>query len=132
MDRQKEEFRVSAHSGRESIHTEYLEAARSSILCVSGEVNWTTSNNLSSEIDDCLLEQHPNRLIVDLNDVVRIDSAGIGALVGGLQEAKKQHVQFTLCGLNPSLRRLMQRTCLDRVFEIRPSLEEALDEAGAD
>jgi len=131
MDHQKQECRVSSHSCRESIHTEYLEAERSSIVCVRGEVNWTTSNDLSSEIDDCLLGQHPNRLIVDLNGVVRIDSSGIGALVGGLQEAKKQHVQFTLCGLNPSLRRLMQRTCLDRVFEIRPSIDEVLrDGAG--
>ena len=120
---------MSSHSGGKSIHTEYVPAAQSSVLCVSGEVNWTTSNNLSSEIDECLVGQHPSRLIVDLNGVVRIDSAGLGALVGGLQEARKQHVQFTLCGLNPSLRRLMQRTCLDRVFEIRPSVEEALGDA---
>ena len=126
MSRQNEEMRISSHTGRESIHTEYVEAAQSSVLCVSGEVNWTTSNNLSSEIDECLVMQHPNRLIVDLNGVIRIDSAGLGALVGGLQEARKQHVQFTLCGLNPCLRRLLQRTCLDRVFEIRPSLQEAL------
>jgi anti-anti-sigma factor len=108
-----------------------MEGAQSSILCVSGEVNWTTSDNLSSEIGDCLLEQHPNRLIVDLNGVIRIDSAGLGALVGGLQEARKRHVQFTLCGLNASLRRLMQRTCLDRVFEIRPSVADALGDAEA-
>ena len=129
MSRQNEVFRMKSHSGPESIHTEYVAGAQSSVLCVSGEVNWTTSNNLSSEIDECLVERHPNRLIVDLNGVIRIDSAGLGALVGGLQEARKQHVQFTLCGLNPSLRRLMQRTCLDRVFEIRPSVEEALGDA---
>jgi len=120
---------MNSHSGRESIHTEYVEAAQSSVLCVNGEVDWTTSDNLSSEIGECLVAQHPNRLIVDLNGVIRIDSAGLGALVGGLQEARKQHVQFTLCGLNPSLRRLLQRTCLDRVFEIRISVEDALGDA---
>jgi anti-sigma B factor antagonist len=118
----------------ESIYAEYLWAARASILRVSGHVNWTTSPDLKSGIDRCLAD-HPARLIIDLNDVLRIDSSGVGlridssgvgALVGGLQQANRNHVKFTLCGLSPVLRALLRRTCLDKVFEIRQTVKDAL------
>ena len=113
-----------------SIHTQYLETVKSSVVRVSGGIDWTSSCALMSEIDHCLTADHPARLIVDLNDVFRIDSSGVGALVGGLQQAKRMHVQFTLCGVNPSLHRLLHRTCLDRVFEIRQTIAEALQVSG--
>ena len=111
---------------RQTIRTEYLDPARSSVLHVSGEVNWTTSYNLASEIKTTLEANHPARLIVDLNGVNRIDSSGISALVEGLRRADSKHAQFTLCGLSPFLRSVMQRTCLDQVFDIRLTIQEAL------
>ena len=110
----------------EWIRTEYLGPARSSILHVSGEINWTTSPKLTSEIENTLEADHPTCLILDLNRVYRIDSSGICALVGGLRRANQQHAKFTLCGMNPSLRRLLHRTCLDEVFDIRQTIHEAL------
>ena len=118
------------HVEMKSIHTQYLKTVKSSVVRVSGGIDWTSSSALMSQIDHCLTADHPARLIVDLNDVVRIDSSGVGALVGSLQQAKRMHVQFTLCGVNPSLHRLLQRTCLDRVFEIRQTIAEALQVSG--
>jgi anti-anti-sigma factor len=109
-----------------SIRTEYLGPARSSVLHVSGDINWTTSPDLTSEIENTLEADHPACLIVDLNEVYRIDSSGICALVGGLRQANRMHAKFTLCGVNPSLRNLLQRTRLDQFFEIRQTIHEAL------
>ena len=67
-----------------SNHKQYLETVKSSVVSVSGRIDWTSSCALMSQIDQCLSADHPARLIVDLNDVFRIDSPGVGALVGGL------------------------------------------------
>ena len=115
-----------ARRSRFRLDSEYVGAAKSSVMCVTGNIDWTTSSELRSEIDECLVLDHPAHLIVDLNQVIRVDSSGVGALVSSLREADKQHVQFTLCGVNPSLRRLLHRTCLDDVFEIRQNVSDAL------
>ena len=68
------------HVEMKSIHTQYLETVKSSVVRVSGGIDWTSSCALMSQIDHCLTVDHPARLIVDLNDVFRIDSSGVGAL----------------------------------------------------
>jgi anti-sigma B factor antagonist len=93
---------------------------------VVGDVDWTTSGELCTEVNELLTVDYPARLILDLKGVTHVDSSGVGALLEGLHNAKKKHVRLTLSGLNRSLLRLLERTQLNVLFDIRSTVEEAL------
>ena len=101
-------------------------AHTSSAVRVVGDIDWTTASELRAEINQLLTLDHPARLILDLKGVTHIDSSGVGALLEGFRDAKKRHLRFTLSGLNGSLHRMLERTHLIMLFDVRPTVEEAL------
>jgi anti-anti-sigma factor len=102
------------------------DAGTSGVLRVTGNVDSGTSDELLHTIEHFLRADPRSRLILNLEDVARMDSSGIGALLAGLRDAEKEHVRFTLCGLRKPLREMLERTRLASLFEIRPTVEEAL------
>jgi anti-sigma B factor antagonist len=57
------------------------------------------------------------RLILDLKGVTRMDSAGLGAVVGLYISARKAKCDFLLINYNKSIRNLLGMTNLLSVFE---------------
>jgi anti-anti-sigma factor len=102
------------------------DAGTAGVLRVTGNVDSGTSDELLHTIEHFLGADPLSRLILNLEDVGRMDSSGIGALLAGLRDAEKEHVRFTLCGLRKPLREMLERTRLASLFEIRPTVEEAL------
>ena len=52
---------------------------------------------------------------------------GLGALVGLMRSLKKEGRRFILVGLQPDLRTVLAITHLDKLLEIQPRLEDALN-----
>jgi anti-sigma B factor antagonist len=101
---------------------------RASVVSVAGDIDWKNSGELHAAINQALTRDRLSRLVVDLNGVSRIDSSGIGTLLDGLREARHKNVRFVLCGLENSLRRVLERTRLSTLFEIRPTRQAALQQ----
>lgn len=57
-----------------------------------------------------------SRLVLDLQDVVRMDSAGLGAVVGLYVSARKAKCEFLLINYNQSIKDLLGITQLLSVF----------------
>jgi anti-sigma B factor antagonist len=57
------------------------------------------------------------RLVVDLKEVTRMDSAGLGAVVGLYISARRAKCDFQLVNYNNSIRTLLGMTNLLSVFE---------------
>lgn len=64
-------------------------------------------------------------LIADLRGVSAIDSTGVRALVRSHTTAQRLDARFTLVAPQPEVRRVLELSRLDAVFEIRESLEDA-------
>ncbi len=101
-------------------------AGTSWVVHAAGTVDWTTSRKLRADINELIQSVRPERVIMDLEGVTRLDSAGIGALVAALRDARQNHVGFLLAALNTTIRRLLERTQLHTVFDIRPTVQDAL------
>ena len=99
---------------------------RASVMCVMGDIDLTTASELRAAINRLLVAEPPARLILDLHCVAHIDSSGVGTLLEALRGADRRQVDFLLCGLNNAAQRMLERTRLNLVFDIRPSLKEAL------
>ncbi len=68
-----------------------------------------------------------NRVVIDLSDVPFMDSAGLGALIGGIRRIREAGGRITVACARPNLMRLLHTTGFDRIVPV----EEAVDEAVA-
>lgn len=73
-----------------------------------------------------LLEEGKTRLLVDLQGVGFLDSSGLGALVRALTNSQKEGGQTKLVHAGPQIRKLLEMTKLDSVFELHDDLQAAV------
>lgn len=66
-----------------------------------------------------------SRLLIDLSDVPFMDSAGLGALIGGIRRAREAEGAVAVACSRPALTRLLHTTGFDRIVPVTESLEEA-------
>jgi len=97
----------------------------SAVVDVHGDVDL----NRSSEFQQSLLvvmDQKPERIIVNLAEVPYMDSSGVASLVKLLGRTRQQGVVLRLAALTDHVRGIFEITRLDGIFDIRPTVEEAL------
>lgn len=66
-----------------------------------------------------------SQLIIDLSATGFIDSAGLGALIGGIRRARKHGGNIVVACERPTLLRLLHTTGLDALVTVAPTLTEA-------
>jgi anti-anti-sigma factor len=66
----------------------------------------------------------PRRLVLDLSAVQHIDSSGVGALMEIGQHLNQANTRLIITGLQEGPRRLLERTGIARLFDIRDRAEE--------
>lgn len=67
------------------------------------------------------------RLIIDLTDVPFMDSAGLGALIGGIRRVREADGDVAVVSSTASLNRLLHTTGFDRIVPVTENLEEGVD-----
>lgn len=65
------------------------------------------------------------RLVIDLSEVPFMDSAGLGALIGGIRRTREQGGEVAVACNRPTLIRLLRTTGFDRIVPVADSVEEA-------
>ena len=65
-------------------------------------------------------------LIVDMNELKSIDSAGLGAMLKLLHHVQSAQGSLAVCGLSKPVRAVFELTRLHRVFDIYEDRAEAL------
>jgi anti-sigma B factor antagonist len=73
-----------------------------------------------------LLGEGKKKLVLDLKNVMIIDSAGLGALVAAHTSAKLSGATLRLCNLGPRANELLQLTRLVTIFEVSNSEADAV------
>ena len=73
-----------------------------------------------------LLEEGRVNLLIDLSGVGFLDSSGLGALVRALTNSQKEGGSAKLLKAGPQIRKLLQMTKLDSVFELHDDMEAAV------
>jgi anti-sigma B factor antagonist len=72
-----------------------------------------------------VLESADN-VVLDLSEVGFMDSTGLGAMLSCLRLMKAKGGSLKVASLKPEVRRLFDMVMMDRVFEIHPDVETAL------
>ena len=105
-----------------NIGVERSEAA--TLVVLRGDLDLATA----PELRECLVKviDEGERVVIDLEAVGFLDSAGLGILVGGLKRARTRGGELELVCTGQDVLKPLEITGLDRVFTIHPGRDAAL------
>ena len=95
------------------------------VLPLEGEIDLHVSPRISASLA-AMIQQKPERLIVDLSAVTYIDSSGLAVLIEGMQNVEGYGGKFILAGIQDNVRPIFEIARLDQVFMIFPHVDAAL------
>jgi len=95
------------------------------ILELDGRFDSHTVPPIREFLEEATL-QKPAYIVVNLADVVFIDSTALSILVAGMKRARQLNGDLRLCNLQQPVRMIFELTRLDRAFEILAGEEEAI------
>lgn len=84
---------------------------------------------LTAHIDECLKDGHA--VVFDLSRLEFISSAGLRCFLQAVKQAKAGSVRCLFASLQPDVAEIFQISRFDRIFEIFPSVREALASVSA-
>lgn len=96
------------------------------VVNVQGEVDVYTAPKLKEEIHN-RLDSGENKVVVDLTNVAYMDSSGLGVLIGALKRAREEGGDLMVASPNPRISRILDVTGLSRIFNVRATMQEAVD-----
>ena len=98
------------------------------LVVLRGDLDVATAPDLR----ECLVKVigEGERIVVDLEAVGFLDSAGLGILVGGLKRARTHGGELELVCTSGEVLKPLEITGLDRVFTIHPGRDDALRSGG--
>ena len=108
------------------MHLTTREDGRVTVLTVSGDLVIGEPEATFKKTVNRLLEEGHVLLLVNLKEVGFLDSSGLGALVRALTSSQKEGGQTKLVYAGPQVRKLLEMTKLDSVFEMHDDLEAAV------
>ncbi|MFG1933313.1 STAS domain-containing protein [Mycobacterium sp. NPDC048908] len=94
------------------------------VLRVDGDIDLATVPTLEAAIEEALTSK-PTGLVVDLTDVGFLASAGLQALVA-THNTVSESAHFAVVANSAATSRPIQLTGLDKIFDLFPTLDEAL------
>ncbi|MET0602629.1 MAG: STAS domain-containing protein [Baekduia sp.] len=98
---------------------------RTTIVAVEGEIHVSTAPEFSAMLN-ATVEGGRTSLVLDLTDVMFIDSTGLSVLLNALRQVTHAGGQMAVVCSNPTVLRLFEITRLDTTFDIHAELEPAL------
>jgi anti-sigma B factor antagonist len=66
------------------------------------------------------------QIVLDLGNVVHIDSSGLGTIVASYVSARNRNAEIKFAALSPRVRKALTSTNVDHLFKVYASAEEAL------
>jgi anti-sigma B factor antagonist len=96
---------------------------KESFVELAGELDLLSAPQLREMLVEIFTVDLPRRLVLDLSDLIYLDSTGLSVFVTAHKRASASGIAFCLANPNASVRRLLKITALDQIFVI-------VDEAG--
>ena len=101
-----------------------IEEAEDHTVCRPvGELDAYTVGQFRESLGDLATA---GRLLIDLSEVPFMDSAGLGALIGGIRRAREAGGEVAVACSRPTLTRLLHTTGFDRIVPVTETLDEAV------
>ena len=95
------------------------------VVALDGRIVLGEESNALREKVKSLIAEGKKKIVLNMDNVTFIDSAGLGTLVAAHHSAKSQGASLKLCHLGSKFQEVLQITKLLTVFEVYDSEDEA-------
>ena len=92
-----------------------------SVLALEGRIVLGEESNALREGVKSLLAKNKKQIVLNMDNVTYIDSAGLGTLVAAHHSARSQDASLRLCNLGSKFQEVLQVTKLLTVFDVYDS-----------
>ncbi|MEM0995459.1 MAG: STAS domain-containing protein [Bacteroidota bacterium] len=96
------------------------------VLTLNGKLTLMTQDKLWRAVQHIIVEKGDRQLVLEFSEVAECDSYGISELLRLHRSIHNIGGRMVITGLNALLRRVFSITKVDTIFEIAPSLPEAI------
>ena len=107
-------------------HIQEEGATRVLALTLPAAIDADVFDKLNESITTVVANQAHAQWVLDLSGVVYMGSAMLGLMVNVRQAIKSAGGKLVLCGMSDRLMRVFQACCMERLFTITRSREDAL------
>lgn len=99
------------------------------VIAPVGRLDISNAAQLRRQVQE-LADKKPHVLLVDLQEVVFMDSSGLGALVSALKTMRGVGAEMVLCSPNEQVSMLFELTSMGKIFKIYKSRQEFTSKTG--
>jgi len=87
------------------------------ILKLHGEIDHHSAEALRKKLDKLILDEKPDRLILDFREVRLMDSSGIGLILGRYKKLKKTGAELCVSNLNSHIDKVFRLAGLYQIIK---------------
>ena len=98
-----------------------LESSEYLVVQLDGILSYPTAERVEQELMGLLNTHRKSKLLINMEQVRFMDSAGLFPLVHSLKLAKRLGKTLTLCGIPPCVQLILQITGLEQTFHLSNS-----------
>ena len=105
-----------------------VSSKKITVVQPEGPINAANAAEFRTKLNLAHESSSDSPLLVDMEKVDFLDSAGLMVLVNSLSRSQKANRKFGLCSVCPTIKMIFELTQLERVFEVyenRAAFEEA-------
>ena len=102
------------------------EADRITIISVEGNVMGGPDASALNEMLHKLTEKRKKRIILDLSGVRKMNSSGLGMLIGALTSVKNAGGELKVAAASKKIESLLVITKLSTIFDLYPTVKQAV------
>ncbi|MBM7559676.1 STAS domain-containing protein [Marinitoga litoralis] len=103
---------------------DFSEKGNYFLIKVDGEIDAYHSATFKQKSKEKLSGTSHSKYVIEMSNVTYIDSAGLGAVVSLLKEARNLKKELVLVGLQPQVRKIFEMTKLDKIVKIVDTIDE--------
>ncbi|MEV7969471.1 STAS domain-containing protein [Sphaerisporangium sp. NPDC088356] len=100
------------------------------VIRATGNLDFSSTPALRDKVETAASAAQATTVIIDLSEVGLCDSSGLGELLHARRRCETSGIQLMLAGPPPNVRRRLATTGLTALFEVFPSVTDALHHAG--
>ncbi|MBE9040839.1 STAS domain-containing protein [Oscillatoriales cyanobacterium LEGE 11467] len=94
------------------------QASKATVMKLQGHINADNAHELKNQLTTAVSGAEAPMVLVDMEEVESLDSAGLMAFVSAMSLSKSVGRRFSLRSVSPSVRIIFELSQLDRVFDI--------------
>jgi anti-sigma B factor antagonist len=113
------------------LNLKLLHRGQESLVNLSGELDLSSAPALRELLAGTFENDGPRRIVLDLSDLIYLDSTGLSIFVATQKRASASGIEFCLANPNPSVGQLFKITALDQFFTIIDSASPTMTAATA-